>query len=452
MPSRSFLEDHKEGFSLSKIKDHKNLIAWVVIGVIAAIFGLKLASGLAKNNNSGYFMVRQAFITGNMSARMSPGWFLNWMGKTSQYQFSDIIYFSKHEAEGSEADESISVRFNDGGTANVTGNVRYILSTSEADAIKVQRHFRSHANLLSTCLTPLVHEAVILTAAMMSSEESYTTKRALFSEMARDQVLNGIYLTEQEDIRTKDIKTGEETIHLSVMVKRDANGNPLRKDNPLHEYSIKMDQFVIKEIDYEPDVLKQIQTKRDNTMKTVSAKAVGEQAVQERLTAEEEGKKNVSISKYQAEVDKKTAVVAAEQGYSVALTQANQQLAVSKFDAQAAESELTKAILKAEADYQVARKRLTSNGAIELRANAYKEIVEAWTTAFAGVKEPLVPEISSEAGMNGVSIAFAIMQNIIDKLSKEFQVSLSPNLPTNIKDDNASAPAKTNETIKKDNR
>jgi hypothetical protein len=430
MPKR---DDHsyQENFSnfLGNIKSitKTNALWWAISVILILIIVLPTVGSIVGRNHSGWYTINQTFYFGDLKTYMVPGMYWRLWGIPTKYKYSDIIYFSKHSEEGSRRDESIFVRFNDGGTANVTVNVRYILSRAPQDAIKIHRHFRSHENLINTCLRPLVEESVILSAAMMSSEESYTTKRSLFSQLARDQIINGIYLTDQKEIKVKDPVTGEETSSFEVVIKRDPKTNePFRKENPIQLYTIQMSQFVIKEIDYEKAVVAQIQVKREALMATIKAKAEAKKAVEQRKTAEEEGLKDVSVSQYTAMEKKEKAVVDARRQLEVAMKEAEQRRDVAKLQARQAAKELEAATLRAKAEFEVARKRLAADGAVQLKGDYYLKIVQAWTDAFQEAKQGLVPEIGGSAGNNGIIIAYTIMQEIVKKLSKEFGITLVP--------------------------
>ena len=58
--------------------------------------------------------------------------------------------------------------------------------------------------MLGWLVKPAIGEALILTASLMSAEESYSGRRAEFSQLAWDQVLNGVYITESEERETVD--------------------------------------------------------------------------------------------------------------------------------------------------------------------------------------------------------------------------------------------------------
>lgn len=383
--------------------------------LIALIVMLPLSGKILETNESGFITIKQAAITGKMSAFWQPGMFLQGFGEVYKYKVSDIVYFSKHEDEGKKLDDSISVRFNDGATAQVTGNVRIELPIDPLKLIEIHQKFRSYDSLIKDTVKQVVCEAVILTAALMSAEESYTTKRAEFSQMADDQVKNGVYLTEAETIETKDTKTGEITTKKIVHVRTKPDGSFARKDPVFAIYGIHVSQFVIKDIDYQQEVHETINKKQDALMKTVSAKADAERAQQDRLTAEEVGKKNVAVAHYEQEVEKTKAITAAEK-----------ELSVAELNKRAAEQYKLTQILKAEGDAEYRRKIMIADGALEKKLNAYVETQKAWADAMARMTQPVVPGVLMGQDGGSRNAAMNLMELISIKAAKDLSLDARP--------------------------
>ena len=382
-------------------KAPKSILAWWLLGTIG-LFSIIFAGKIFETNNAGWYAIKQAAGTGTMTAFTKPGMFIQGFGDVTDYKASDIIYFSKHDNEGAKGDDSISVRFNDGATAQVSGNVRIELPADPAKLVEIHKKFRSYDALIKDTVRQVVAESVILTSALMSAEESYTTKRAEFSQMADDQVKNGVYLTEAQSVEKKDPKTGEITVKQFVNIQKDAKGNVMRKDPVLAQYGIRVTQFVIKDIDYQEEVHKTINSKQDALMKTVQARAEAEKAVQDRLTAEEVGKKNVAVAKYEQEVKKATAV-----------TQAEQELEVSRLNKVAAEQNKQIMILKAEGEAEYRRKIMVADGALEKKLAAYVETQKVWADAMSKMTQPIVPQIMT-GGSNGASVGTNGVQTFME--------------------------------------
>ena len=387
------------------------------IGLFVILFlPILLLSGLVfETNNSGWYSVKQSAGSGTMTAYTQPGMFPQFFGDVFKYKAADIIYFSKHESEGKgEQDESIEVRFNDGATARVTGNVRIELPADPLKVVQIHSNFRSYESLIRDTVKQVVSESVILTSALMSAEESYTTKRAEFSQMADDQVKNGIYLTEAETIETKDSKTGEITKKQFVRIQENSKtGEYDRKPSVLDHYGIRVSQFVIKEIDYEEGVDNQIKSKQEALMTIVSSKAQAEKAQQQRITAEEAGKANVATARYEKEVEKTRAV-----------TDAEKELEVARLGKTKAEFQKQTKILEAEGEGEYRRKIMVADGALQQKLNAYVETQKAWATAMATMSQPLVPGVmmgGSQSNSNGVT---QFMEILGAKAAKDLSLDL----------------------------
>jgi len=403
-------------------------IALITSISVAIIIGFLIGGSIVETNYAGFIKVKQAAITGELTVYTEPGMFWQLFGDITEYKIEDTLWFSKHRDEGGIVDESIPVRFNDGAEGRISGSVRFTLPLDSDHIIKIHKRFRGFDNLKFQLIKQVVQEAVILTAALMSAEESYTTKRAAFSELAWDQVLNGIYLTEREEIEKIDPKTGEKTVISRVKIKRDKNGNPVRKANPLKKFNIKLSAFVIKDIDYEEGVRKLIAAKRQYLMETVAARAKAEKAVQERLTAEEEGKKNVMIAKYEKEVEKQKAVIEAQKEKEVALIQAQKEKEVAKLRKEAAELEKERLMLLGEGEAARRRKIMMADGALDKRLKAWIEVNRLYAEAIKSYQGSWVPKIFF--GNNGQEPNMA--QNLINLLTVKTaqDLALSPQVVT----------------------
>lgn len=404
------MKDELQKSGLSSVVNPKT-ISLGVFGVVLVLV-LFLAPNLVETTKSGWFNIKQAPISGKMTAYTKPGMFFQGFGDVFCYKQADILYFSKHDNEGGDLDEATSVRFNDGATAMVTSNVRVELPADPVKLLEIHKKFRSYKALIKDTVKQIVSESVILTSALMSAEESYTTKRAQFSQIANDQVQDGIYLTESVPSKTKEDGKEKEI----VRIKRDKDGKPMRKEAVLSLYGIRVTQFVIKEIDYEETVDKQINTKQQALMKTVAAKAEAEKAQQDRKTAEEVGKKNVAVAKYEKEVEKIQEV-----------TDAQKKLEVARLDRKAAAEYKQKKILEAAGDAEYKRKVMQADGALKQKLDAYIEVQKVWAAAMKDMKNPLVPQINMGGQKGGASNgALTFMELMGVKAAKDMMLELKP--------------------------
>lgn len=402
------------------------------VSLLATVFVLALAlvltsGALIETNRAGYIKIKQAAVVGTLNVHDEPGMFPQLFGEVFEYKKADTFFFSKYETEGGSMDESIPVRFNDGATANITGNVRFELPKSKDNLLDVHQKFRSYESLVHEGIQQVVSESVILTAALMTAEESYTTQRAHFAELAWDQVANGVYITERYESEIIDPRTGETTTKTLVKIKRDDSGAPVRKANPLEEYGIRLFQFVIKDIDYEQSVQTQIAAKRAALMDVVEAKANAEKAIQDRKTAEEVGKKNVAVAQYEAEVEKIRAVVQGQKEKEVAELQAAKKLQVAELDAQAADLEKKAVMTRAEAEASRARKLLEADGALDRKLATVVRIHELWAAAYTAQRPTPDIVMGGEDGAltgPGPNPAMSMMEVLTLESLKQLQTDL----------------------------
>ena len=63
----------------------KKKVFAVIFAVVALLFVILLGR-LIETNNQGQYQVKQAFISGKMSARMTPGTYGQWLGNISTYR------------------------------------------------------------------------------------------------------------------------------------------------------------------------------------------------------------------------------------------------------------------------------------------------------------------------------------------------------------------------------
>lgn len=400
-----------------------NKIKYFAILLVAVFVIFFLFKGFLVDTNYGGYILIKEYLNGTMTPVMEEGVTWKWGGTTymykraGSYRFAQSKVLKAYKMDISANGPAIEVRFNDGGTATISGYVRFVLSQKPDMLLNMHNKFRSYDNLVSTGVKQLVIESIQLSAAMMSSEESYTTKRAEFSELAWDQITNGVYLTEQEAIQVKNPKTNEIQTKYLVKIKTRQVKDPKtgetikvlqRKEDPLSPYDITVSQFVITDIDYEKGIKRQIAEKRSALMETIAVKAKAEKAAQERITAEEVGKRNVMVSKYQAEVTKVKDVTDADMKKEVATILAQKDFRVAEIDVDTAKWEKKAKEFRAEANFVLNNMKFRADNALELKLELMLEINQMWADAFKKSPQMLVPRImldnnkSNRTGNNNV--------------------------------------------------
>lgn len=309
----SFLGFNKKEFSL--------LILSALIILVVVCSGW-----IFETNTFGYYQVKQAAITGNVTVRNDPGVYLQWFGDIYTYQVSEDFDFE---------DAGLTVRFNDGSVAAVKGTVKFKLSLKPEIQKELHRDYASFKNVMIDLIQKNVQESLSNTATLMKAEDSYSSRRAEFSNVAKQQLEQGIFKTKSEIVDSVDEK-GTKFKEKLIEVVYDKDGNPIiQKPSLLKHYDIEILQFVVNDFEYDAKVKELIDKKKEAEQIKVVAVANAEKAKQNALTAEAEGSAKIAQAKAEAEVQKMTEVVEAQKRAEVAKLEAER----ARFEAQKIKAE-----------------------------------------------------------------------------------------------------------------
>jgi hypothetical protein len=211
---------------------NKKIIA--IAFVVLAIIFLVLARGIFQTNEAGYFQVKQAAITGNMSVRFAAGTYFQWFGSITEYKNVTTCGIGTHKGDGSADIDAVDVIFNDGSKAKISGLIRVKLPATQEGAINLKREYANgFDHFIQSGIVPIVNNAIKLSANLRSAQDAYTTL-ALFQQAVEDQLRNGIYVTKSDKV-SKTTSTGDiEEQRVTVLVYGD-DGQPLRTPNRLQQ-------------------------------------------------------------------------------------------------------------------------------------------------------------------------------------------------------------------------
>ena len=219
----------------------------IAVVVVLVLVGLFCASAIVDSNKSGEFIIKQAAVSGDMSAIVEEGVFAQFWGDLHRYPRSDTYYFSSFKDEGGERDESIPVTFRNGSQGTVSGSIRFDYPLVENKLIEIHRRFRSHGGVLMDLIRTEVRKLISITASLISPEAAMTQK-GLYLQMLVDQLHNGQYQTEPYQERYEDPVTKQVRYRDVVRVKMGEDGKPLRLNNPFEEWAIQVSQEDIQNI------------------------------------------------------------------------------------------------------------------------------------------------------------------------------------------------------------
>jgi len=411
----------------------KGLVAIAVLLLLLIFFGRQIVETVGK----GTYQVKQAAITGTMSAKMTPGMWLQLFGDVTTWPKAETFFFT-HDRDVPDdvlSDTSIEVRFNDGSLCDISGTLRIIMPTTEEQvlALVTERGHRAYKDLQAKLIQPHVRNVLRTTANLMSARDSYSDKRIQYVTWARDQIENGIYETETEIREVRDLVSGE-MVKRSFQVIKMEGGTPVCQQNPLAGSGITIKSFEVKQFVYARKVQEQIATQQEALMAVATAKAEAERAEQDKLTIEAKGKAKVAQAKYEKEQEKIRAVVDAQKEKEVAETLAQKDLAVAKLRKQAAEQEKQRSILLGQGEGERKRLILLADGALQQKLSTYERVMEIWANAYAKRKVPSVMMGGGGAGGDSSNVdQNALLFNQALSLMALKQIGLDLTIPEGAK-------------------
>lgn len=362
------------------------------IAIVIVLVIVMAGSQIIGKNDAGFYQIRQSAIAGKMTAINKPGVFSRMFAKMTTYKISDIQYFSKSSLDGGrgEATEAIEVRFNDGGTAKISGSLRYKLSLREKDQLKLHTEYRSNNVIKDSLVRQIITEALLQTATLMKAEEVYSTRRSEFTAIAEAQIKDGIFETVTKEFVKTNVE-GNNFVYRTVDVKKDEKGNPtLRKISAFNRYGIEIIQFTIKEIDFDPTIDALISKKKEAEQQKVVAKSAAEKAKQDAITSKEQGKARIAKAKADEEVEKIRAVTQAKKEKEVAELNASKKLVVAKLERQTAEEDSKALLIQKEAEAKGNRLLVEAGLAPLEKAEIEKEIKIGIARELAKVNVPQI--------------------------------------------------------------
>jgi hypothetical protein len=292
-------------------------VLFLGFGVLVLVFILFSGKMIENVDNSEIVIIQSAF-TGKVTIYTTPGPVAQSFGIASHYKKSNQFWFSKKTDEGHKVDQSIKIRFNDGGHGQISGSVRWYMPTDDKAILKLHTDFGSQEAIEQQLIRQVVTKAVYMTGPLMSSKESSAEKRNDLLSFIEDQSINGVYKTKQEEIKVHDdLMNTDKTITVVKIVEN--KSLPMRQEvSALKMYNINIQGLAINAIDYDVEVEKQIKVQQQAYMQVQTAIANSKKAEQDAITTELQGKAAAAKAKWEQEVIKAQAITQAEQEKEVA--------------------------------------------------------------------------------------------------------------------------------------
>lgn len=306
-------------------------------GFLFLIF-LLFSGRLVENVDNSEIVIIQSAFTGKITIYTTPGPASQNFGTATHYKKSNQFWFSNKQDENNKSgergaageDNSIKIRFNDGGHGTISGSVRWYMPQDEKAILKLHTDFGSQLAIEQQLIRQVVTKAVYMTGPLMSSKESSAEKRNDLLSYIEDQSINGVYRTKQEDIKVHDdLMNTDKTITVVKIVEK--NNSPMRQEiSAIKQYNVSLQGLALNSIDYDEEVEKQIKVQQQAYMQVQTAIANSKKAEQDAITTELQGKAAAAKAKWEQEVIKAQAITQAQQEKEVAELEAETAILQSK--------------------------------------------------------------------------------------------------------------------------
>lgn len=374
-----------------------------LITALVLVLGTLLSVGsLFEYLSADEILVVQAPWSGVLSFYDTPGVKPQIFGSVTHYKKRSQYWFSAKSDQGSSGDESLKIRFNDGGHATISGSLAWEMPL-DADHLRlIHTKYGSQHAVEQQLIRTDVEKAVYMTGPLMSSKESYADRRNDLLQYIEDQLQHGIYHTETVAEKTTDLMTGQpKTVNVVKLVMM-GNKAQRTEQSPLEEFGIKVYNLSINEIKYDPTVEAQIQSQQRAVMDVQTAMAEAVKAQQKAITVAKEGEANAARAKWEQEVDKARAV-----------TKAEQEKEVARLHAEAAELTKKEQILLGEGESRRRQLVMEADGALDKKLAAYVSVQKAYADAISNYGGAWVPSVVwGGAGGSGAVPGGGAMQMI----------------------------------------
>ena len=220
----------------------KTVTTLIVCGVV--LLGLFYgASNLIHIVSPKDIVVYQSLM-GDMDVWTEPGPKLQLFGSVTTYHKSTQYWFSKFEDQGLSKDQSVGVKFNDGGHAQISGSLRYDLPLDKPTVFRIHQTYGSQVAIDQQLIRTVVEKSVYFTGPLMSSKESYAERRSELISDIEGQAKEGVWKTKPEDVEQIDLVSGQKKMVTVTKILKDESGKAeVREKSPLDDFNIKIQLY-----------------------------------------------------------------------------------------------------------------------------------------------------------------------------------------------------------------
>ena len=298
----------------------KTKIFAIFIAVLAVI-SIACIGKIGEDVKNETIVVNQFPLTGTMEYWTTPGFKIQWFGKTTTYYKTSQLWFGSDNEDGDQMGNPIPVIFNDASDGMIYGSLRVKLPTETTYLERIQTDYNGMERLMQDLVRPTVTKVIYASGPLMSAFESYAEKKNDLIEYITDQLNNGVYKTTVRSEEIIDPVSGEtKTVKIASLIadENSPGGFKRSESSPFQYYGLEIGQVAVSKIDYSQKVRDQIAQQQEANMLVATSRSKTIAAQQEAIRAEEEGKMSATRAKWEQEKIKAVEVTKAEQEFEVA--------------------------------------------------------------------------------------------------------------------------------------
>ncbi len=317
-----------------------------------------------------------------------------------------LVTAEKDTSETSASLPPLEIIFLDQVDALAEATIRYSIPTDEEAFLKLAHEYRSPENLLRTALIPAFKETLQSNASLMSAEEYYSGGRTQFNSEFENQMNEGIYLVQRQEmvvstpktkssanaslIEQQNMNSDEEKTIFVVKKLYDDNGLPKRKIQKFNNYGITVIDARITDMKPNQKFKERMQLKQKASADRAIAREQRIQEEEQRLLAIAKGEREVAERQAEAKVDQIQKTTEAETEKQLAITGATKVREQARIAKETAGINFDTAVITAKtkrtlADAEAYQKRviIEADNALAQKLDAEIQIQTLWAQAFS---------------------------------------------------------------------
>lgn len=387
-----------------------------IFAIFIAVFAIIAAAcigWIGEDVKNETIVVNQFPMTGKMEYWTTPGFKMQWFGKTTTYYKTSQLWFGSDNEDGEQMGNPIPVIFNDASDGMIYGSLRVKLPTETMYLERIQTDYNGMERLMQDLVRPTVTKVIYASGPLMSAFESYAEKKNDLIEYITDQLNNGVYKTTVRQEEIVDPVTGEtKTVKIaSLIADENAPGGFKRSESsPFQYYGLEIGQVAVSKIDYSQKVRDQIAQQQEANMLVATSRSKTIAAQQEAIRAEEEGKMSATRAKWEQEKIK-----------AVEVTKAEQEFEVARLAALKAQEEAKRIKAQGEAEAAAARAKVSAGLTPEAKAEWDYKTKVGVAEALAGLQLPTIVMAGDNSGSGNAAMdamGLKMMKDLVEQMSK----------------------------------